>query len=260
MTYEDYQVMKQGKNESAGMFGSEIYAYEKLSSSKRASVYIQIMKAEFDTFGNWGAAKRFEINRRPYLCAVDGEHEEIQEYDIEVHCPICQTDFLLSRYKPDHIPIESCCPECRHYTDRKLDLVHELEQQLKKAGLEDSNLLFGIRFYYLEPYGPVDMVGYVMIDPDYYYLKVSERGRPVIEYRVTDRQEAVYWILIQLVEFEVRQRLKKTDGFQEHEYTDFWQQRLNAEVRGYFDKMDSVYQKWFVVGRNIFNFDNTDNK
>jgi len=250
MTYKDYQAVKWGKQESVGMFGCEIYSYEKLMGSNSMPSYIQIMKAEFDAFGVWSETKRAIINSRPYLCiAADGEYGEISEYDIEVHCPVCHNDFLLSHRKPDHIPIESCCPKCRKWTDRRLNLVAELERQLKKAELVVDNLYAELRFLYLEPYAQADMVGYVMIGSDCYYLKVAERGKPILEYCVKDMCEAVYWILFQIVE----QAVQETESEWMEDYA-LWEQRKKASMLGYFEKMNLVYRGWFVGGRSLWRF------
>lgn len=93
------------------------------------------------------------------------------------------------------------------------------------------------------------MVGYVMIGSDCYYLKVAERGRPVIEYCVTDLREAVYWILLQLVERAIQETgPKEIKNYKE------WEWQKKERMLAYFDKMNSDYRQWYAEGRNLWRF------
>lgn len=249
MTYKDYHAAKWRNQESVGTFGNEIYAYQKLTGNNSMPSYTQIMKAEFDSFESWSEGMQAAVNSRPYLCLADEEYGEICEYDIEVRCPACHNHFLLSHRRPGHIPIESCCPECRKWTDRRMELAAELERQSKKSGLARRNLYGELRFLYLEPYASADLLGFVMVGSDCYYLKVADRGKPIIEYCVQDMREAVYWILIQTVEEEVQETELK--GMEDSALRELRKREL---MLSYFEKMDLVYKEWFTAGRSLWRF------
>ncbi|WP_455717407.1 hypothetical protein [Anaerosporobacter sp.] len=53
MNYKDYKMSKKGQYESVGTFGDSIYAYEYLTGACCVPEYIQITKAEYDTFEQW---------------------------------------------------------------------------------------------------------------------------------------------------------------------------------------------------------------
>ena len=257
MNYRDYEMKKKGQFQSVGMFGNNIYAYEILTGFCCVPEYYQITKDEFDTFEKWSKeqitdmGKLSEIHSRGILCSGNQGHSEIDVIGKEVRCPVCNESFLLAGGDiPDNIDPYKCCPNCNCKPEPKGNLIAEIKKQLNLAGVFIKDFGQELSSYHINPWSKTDMHGYVEVGNRYYYLRVNERGKIIIEYEVDNVKDAAYWILVHLIyKVEYEKACNNQSDYQKIEST------VEKNMMVYFNKMDKFYSKCFLVGRNIFNFD-----
>lgn len=256
MTYKDFRMLKQYGESSVGMFGEKIYAYEILTGIGNVPGYYQITKQEFDSFDEWKSESigelgtMYEVHNRKPLCSAYEYDTEVKNVDKELICPDCGCDFLVGEECPDDIVVSKICPNCNRRPEPKMELMLEVKKQLQLAGLRVRNLGMLFTSYYIDPYSKLDMKGYVSVGSNSYYLRVNERGHIIIEYRVTDKKMAAYWILKELlysIEYELLSEDKK--------HSIYIDEAISDKCRKHFEKMERDYKDWFNQEIDIFNFD-----
>jgi hypothetical protein len=256
MNERDYQMTKQYGYQSVGMFGDEIYAYEILTGFASIPEYYQITKQEYDTFDQWKDQNTgeldimYEIHNRKPLCSAYKDKTELNSISKELVCPTCGTHFLIDGGDiPKQIDITQICPVCNKRPQPKMELMLEVKKQLQLAGLRVRNLGSLFTSYYIDPFSKLDMRGYVFVGSTNYYLRVNERGNVIIEYCVTDKRKAAYWILTELLYTMEYNLLSEEEKYQVH--TD---KMIIEKCRVHFSKMESMYKEWFESEIGIFNF------
>lgn len=257
MKYTDYKMIKQYGYQSVGMFGDEIFAYEVLTGVCNIPVYYQITKYEYNTFDSWKdesteeLGTMCEIHNRRALCSAYKDSMEVFNISKEFLCPVCGSDFLVDGGTvPSQINTQLICPECNKKPEPKMDLMLEVKKQLQRAELRIRNLGSLFTSYYIEPYSKSDMRGYVSVGGTSYYLRVNERGKIIIEYRITDKRKASYWILKGLLYSMEYDLLPKEEKYQLH--TD---EIIKEKCRVHFSKMELMYKEWYENNIDIINFE-----